>query len=468
MSTENDSNQVAPALEYLDDHLAEFQTSLIELARIPSVSAEGFPPEEVSRSADAVAQAMKQTGLSGVEILSLPGVHPYVYGEWTEAPDKPTVLLYAHHDVQPMGRLEKWNSPPWEPTEKDGRLYGRGTADDKAGVVTHLAAIESYLRTAGGLPTNVKFIVEGEEETGSENLGKLLEKHQDKFKADFIVLTDTANLDSGLPSLTYMLRGIVTLDVEVTALDHPLHSGMWGGPVPDPVQALCSILGGLVRPNGKIDVPGLYDRVRKLSRKERERIRSLPFSARTFSRQAGLLRGVKLAGERNFSVYEQLWTRPNLTLIALEASPIQGSSNQIVESARARLSLRTVPDMRTKEVGKLIVKRLTQNPPWGVKVEAKALNSAPWWRTEPEGPAFDAALKAMKKGYGRRPTLIGAGGTIGFVEPFAEVLGGAPALLLGLEDPLCNAHSENESLNLDDWHKGMRTAVYLYDELSRC
>ncbi len=238
--------------------------------------------------------------------------------------------------------------------------------------------------------------------------------------------------------------------------------------MPDPVQALCNILGGLVRADGKIDVPGIYDRVRKLSRQERERIRSLPFSARTFSRQAGLLRGVKLAGERGFSVYEQLWTRPNLTLIALEASPVQGSSNQIVESARARLSLRTVPDMRPKEVGKLLVRRLTQNPPWEVKVEAKAINSAPWWRTEPDGPAFEAALKSLKKGYNRTPTLIGAGGTIGFVQPFTDVLGGAPALLFGLEDPICNAHSENESLNLSDWHKGMRTAIYLYDELSRC
>ena len=157
-----------------------------------------------------------------------------------------------------------------------------------------------------------------------------------------------------------------------------------------------------------------------------------------------------------------------MTVIAFEARPIQGSSNQIIESARARLSIRTVPDMRSKEVGRLFVNRLTKNPPWGVKVEAKMTGASPWWRTEPEGPAFDAALKAMKKGFGRSPALIGAGGSIGFVQPFADVLGGAPALLLGLEDPICNAHSENESLNLDDWHKGMRTAVHLYDELAKC
>ena len=233
-------------------------------------------------------------------------------------------------------------------------------------------------------------------------------------------------------------------------------------------MAICSILGGLVRPNGKIDVPGLYDRVRKLPKREKVRIRELPFSVRTFSRQAGLLPGVKVAGERGLSVYEQLWARPSLTLIALEASPIQGTTNQIVESARARLSLRTVPDMRPKEAARLLVRRLTKNPPSGVKVFAKLLNSAPWWRTEPEGPAFDAAFQAMRKGFGRSPTLIGAGGTIGFVEPFSKVLGGVPALLLGLEDPICNAHAENESLNLDDWIKAMRTAIHLYNGLSHC
>jgi acetylornithine deacetylase/succinyl-diaminopimelate desuccinylase-like protein len=456
--------EVTRALDYLDAHLDDFKATLAGLARIPSVSAEDFPREEVQRSAEAVAEAMRKAGLEGVEILELPDVHPYAYGEWLGTPGKPTVLLYAHHDVMPMGREDKWVSPPWEPTERDGRLYGRGTADDKAGIVTHLAAIESYLGTAGKLPLNVKVIIEGEEETGSENLGTLLEKYKEKFQADYVVLTDTGNLDAGIPSLTYMLRGIVTVDLEVKSLDHPLHSGMWGGPVPDPVQAICSVLGGLVKPNGKLDVPGIYDRVRRLSKKEKDRIRKLPFSLRTFSRQAGLLPGVQFAGEKGFSVYEQLWTRPNLTLIALEASPIKGSTNQIVDSARARLSLRTVPDMRPKEVGRLLVKRLKANPPWGVKVEAKMINSAPWWRTEPEGPAFEAALRAMRKGFRRSPALIGAGGTIGFVEPFTKVLGGAPALLLGLEDPMCNAHSENESLNLDDWTKAMRTAIYLYDE----
>jgi acetylornithine deacetylase/succinyl-diaminopimelate desuccinylase-like protein len=467
MPKKKGSGDANKAVEYLEDHLADFKAMLAEMVRIPSVSAEGFPPKEVERSAESVAAAMKKTGLDRVKILKLPNVHPYAYGEWKGAPGRPTVLLYAHHDVQPAGRVEKWHTPPWEATERNGRLYGRGTADDKAGIVTHLAAIRSYLETGGGLPLNVKLLIEGEEEIGSENLTLLLEKEKERLQADFIVLTDTANIDAGIPSLTYMLRGIVTVDVEVQSLDHPLHSGMWGGPIPDPVQALTNILGGLVKSNGKLDVPGLYDQVRKLTKKEKDRIRKLPFSARGFHRQAGLLPGVKLAGEKGFSAYEQLWTRPNMTVIAFEARPLKGSSNQIIESARARLSIRTVPDMRSKDVGRLFVKRLTKNPPWGVKVKAKMTGASPWWRTEPEGPAFDAALKAMKRGFGRPPALIGAGGSIGFVQPFADVLGGVPALLLGLEDPICNAHSENESLNLHDWHKGMRTAVFLYDELAK-
>ena len=195
------SPEVTGALAYLDEHLPDFQQTLAELTSIPSVSAEGFPPEEVERSAESVAHAMRRCGLSGVEILKLPGVHPYAYGEWLKAPGAPTVLLYAHHDVMPPGRPEKWLSPPWELSQRKGRLYGRGSVDDKAGIVTHLAAIESFLETAGKLPVNVKFIVEGEEETGSENLGKLLEKYREKFGADFLVLNDTGNLDSGVPSL---------------------------------------------------------------------------------------------------------------------------------------------------------------------------------------------------------------------------------------------------------------------------
>ncbi len=194
----------------------------------------------------------------------------------------------------------------------------------------------------------------------------------------------------------------------------------------------------------------------------------MPFNEKSFRTDGGLVTGLKLNGEKQYTVYERLWTRPALTVIALEASPIRGSSNQIVDSARARVSVRIVPNQDADKMLKLLVRRLAANPPWGVQVTVKPLGAVPWWTTNPEGPAFEAAARALQKGYGRKAVFIGAGGTIGFVEPFARELGGAPALLLGVEDPICNAHSENESLCLDDWYKGMKSAVYLYEELSRC
>jgi acetylornithine deacetylase/succinyl-diaminopimelate desuccinylase-like protein len=461
------NGQVRAALDYLDAHRGAFQSTLVEMSRIPSVSAEGFPPEEVRRSAESVARALRDAGVENVEVLEIPGVHPYVYGDWLHAPGAPTILLYGHHDVQPEGVLERWTSPPYVPTERNGRLYGRGTADDKAGVMAHVAAVASYLKSSGRLPCNVKFVIEGEEEIGSENLGRFLEKYKGRLAADFIVLSDTANFDTGIPALTYQLRGICQVDLEVRGLGQPRHSGMWGGPVPDPVQIICRLIADLQGKSGELNVPGLYKKVAKPSAKQLGRIRKLPFDAAKFKREAGMMPGMKLAGEKGYSAYEHMWTRPSLTVIALEARPIKGSSNQIIDSARARLSLRIVPNMDPKEAGRLLVKKLTTKPPYGIKVTAKVTGGTPWWTTDPEGPAFEAARRALKSGFGKETAMIGAGGSIGFVQPFADLLGGAPCLLMGVEDPECNAHSENESLHLGDWLKCMKSAIYLYDELSR-
>jgi cysteinylglycine-S-conjugate dipeptidase len=462
-----ESNTVKAAIQYLDAHVPDFQRTLIDLSRIPGVSADGYPPEELRRSAQGVADALRAAGVENVEILEIPGVHPYVYGDWLHKPGAPTILLYGHHDVQPEGRHEKWLSPPFEPTERNGRLYGRGTSDDKAGVMAHVAAVASYLKSVGEVPCNVKFIIEGEEEIGSENLGRFLEKYKGRMAADFIVLSDTANFDTGIPALTYQLRGICQVDVEVQALGQPRHSGMWGGPVPDPVQILCTLIAGLQGRNGELNIPGLYRKVAKPKAKQLQRIRKLPFNEAKFKREAGMMPGMTLAGEKGYSVYEKLWTRPSLTVIALEARPILGSSNQIIDAARARLSLRTVPNMEAREAGRLLAKKLTSKPPYRAKVTAKVTGGTPWWTTDPEGPAFEAARRALKAGFKKETAMIGAGGSIGFVGPFATLLGGAPCLLMGVEDPACNAHSENESLHLGDWVKCMRSAVYLYDELAR-
>jgi acetylornithine deacetylase/succinyl-diaminopimelate desuccinylase-like protein len=457
---------VRASLGDLDARLDHWKQTLVALCRIPSVSASGFPRDEVRRSAEAVAQTLREAGVENVEVLEIPGVHPYVYGDWLHRPGAPTVLLYGHHDVMPPGRAEKWLSPAFEPTERGGRLYGRGTADDKGGVMAHVAAVGSYLRAAKTLPLNVKFIIEGEEEIGSRNLGRFLAEYRAKMAADFIVLTDTRNYDVGHPALTYQLRGICQVDVEVQGLHQPLHSGL-SGPVPDPVQILCAMIADLRTKAGGLNVPGLYRKVARPSAKQLARIRKLPLSESKFKKDSGMLPGVRLWGEGRYSLLERMWTRPALTVIALEARPFLGSSNQIIEAARARLSLRTVPGMDAREAGRLIVKKLTTKPPYGVKVTAKINGTTPWWTTDPEGPAFEAARRALKAGFGKETAMVGAGGTIGFVQPFADLLKGAPYILMGVADPNTQAHSENESLHLGDWVKAMRSTIHLYDALAR-
>ena len=455
------------ALAHLESNFENFKKTLVELSKIPSISAHPFPREAVEKSANGVADALRAAGVENVQVLTIEGVHPYVYGDFMHTKGAPTILLYGHHDVQPVGNEARWATAPFEPVEKGGRLYGRGVADDKGGVMSHVAAVACYLKTVGSLPCNVKFVIEGEEEIGSENLGAFLKKYRKMLDADFIVLSDTANFDTGVPALTYQLRGIVQVDVEVETLKQPRHSGMWGGPVPDPVQVLARILADLTAADGKLNVPGLYNKVVKTGAKQLARIRKLPFREAQFKKEAGTLQGVRLAGEARYSVYERLWTRPSLTVIAMESHPLKGSSNQIVSAARARLSLRTVPNMDGADVGRLLVKRLTKNPPYGAKVTAKVTGNSPWWTTDPEGPAFDAARRALKAGYGKETAMIGAGGSIGFVGPFEKTLGGVPCLLMGVEDPYCNAHSENESLDLADFKKSIRSAIFLYEELSR-
>ena len=441
---------------------------LCGLARIPGVSAEGFDPAEVERSADAVAALLLELGLDGVEVLRLPGAHPYVVGEWSGAgPRAPTLLIYAHHDVQPPGRPERWETPPFEPARRaDGRLYGRGVVDDKAGLMLHVAALRAWLETTGGLPLNVKLVVEGEEEIGSPHLAAFLRAYRERLRADVIVLSDTANLKSGLPSLTTSLRGLVVVDVTVRALDHPLHSGMWGGPVADAASALVRLLSRLVDDDGVILVPGIYDDVAELAPAERSRLAALPFDEGVFRQEAGLLARGELAGEPGRSVYERLWWRPSLALTALEGVPLATAANQLMDVARARVGLRLAPDQDPERAAARLVEFLQTDPPAGVEVSADLETAAGGWRTEPVGAAFDAARRALASGYACEAVEIGCGGSIPFVGPFSEVLGGAPALLLGLEDPVCNAHGENESLCLEDFEKGARSAVHLLAELA--
>jgi len=456
--------------EVLDALTHRFETTieeLIDLARIPSVSAAGFDASEVDRSAERVAELLGDVGLQDVEILRIEGAHPYVTANWLDAgPDAPTALIYAHHDVQPPGRLDHWHTPAFEPTRRvDGRLYGRGVVDDKAGIMLHAAALRAWLETTGSLPINVKLIIEGEEEIGSEHLAEFLNTHRRRFDCDVLVLSDTANLDTGVPSLTTSLRGLVAVDLTVRALDHPIHSGMWGGPVPDAATELAVLLARLVDAEGEIAVPGLLDDVPALSATERAALDALPFDESSFRRDAGMPATARFSGDKRFSVYARICQRPSLAVTALEAMPLATAANQLIAEARARIGVRLAPGQDAERVAHLLVDFLRTDPPHGVTVELETATAVPGWRTTPEGPAFDAARRALAAGFGCDSVEIGCGGSIPFVGPFSSELGGIPALLLGLEDPPCNAHGENESLDLDDFRKASVASAHLLAEL---
>ena len=461
------SSHTERALHHFAQNRDSHMEDLKQLARIPSVSFDGFPVEEVRRSAEATADLLRKRGFDNVRLLELPGVHPYVYGEHCHAPGKPTLLLYAHHDVQPAGDESLWKTSPFEPVEVNGRLFGRGTADDKAGIVIHTAALASYLDSGVPLPINLKLLVEGEEEAGSLHLGEFLTQYASLLSADAMVLTDTANFDVGVPSITTSLRGLVSFDIEVQSLSQSVHSGMWGGPLPDAGLALSKILASLSDNDGRIAVPGIYDRVRALSQLEADSLAALPFTMEQFRKQAGLLDGVPLYYSANQNPWISVWRQPSLAVNAVEVSNRKDARNITNGSAWARIGVRMVPDMDPLETQRAVIDHIQKNAPFGVRVKVESEPPSSPWHCSPEHPAFAAAMRALEAGYGRRAVHIGCGGSIPFVEPLSERLGGVPALLIGVEDPYTNAHSENESLSIGDWESAIRSAIHLYEDLGR-
>lgn len=451
------------AMNWLESHFPDLERDLADLVAIDSISTDGAHEAEIDKSADLVAALMTRAGLKNVEILRGKNSNPYAYGEWLDAPGKPTLLLYSHHDVQPPGPVEKWTSPPWHLTRRDGRLYARGAVDDKGGIIAHLGAIAAWLQAEGRLPVNVKMIVEGEEEIGSKNLLGFFEEYRDRLQADLIVVCDTENIRDGTPSITYSLRGLVSVVVEVKTAEAPKHSGFVGGAVADAAIALNQILGRLYWANGELPIPHFYDDVRPVSEAERAVFRGLS-DDEELRGQLGILPGVKLALEPGRSFYEQTSRRPAVTVIAQEASSLRTASNQVLSSASAIVSCRLVPDQKPHEILEHLRAFLTTDPPWGVEVNVTVREQpTPWWITDPQGPAFEAAKQALEAGYGEKVVPLGCGGSIGFVRPVAELFGGAPALLLGISGD--NLHAPDEYVHEEDWHKLMKSLVHMFGKL---
>jgi acetylornithine deacetylase/succinyl-diaminopimelate desuccinylase-like protein len=435
---------------------------LKELVRIPSCSFPGFDHAHVERSAEASVALLTACGFPAARVVRLPGVLPYVLASDHRAgPGAPTLLLYAHHDVQPPLREELWRSAPFEPVERDGRLYGRGAADDKAGVVLHAFSAKAWNDVAGKPPVNLTVILEGEEEVGSASIGRFLAAHREELSADALVIADLGNYDTGLPSLTTSLRGNVVVEVELRALRSPLHSGMWGGLVADPALALCRLLAGLSDADGRIAIDGFHDRVRPPDPRQLADFARLPYDPARLAAQAGAVRPSLPADSAE--AFSRVWLRPSLTVTAVQSGVRGKTGNVIMDTAWARISVRTVPDQDGAAIERLLVAHLERHAPAGCELTVTARGDAsPAWATRTDHPLFAVARAALERGYGVPPVTIGCGASIPFVGEMTAALGGIPALLLGVEDPTCGAHAENESVHLGDLRKGLRAQVALY------
>ncbi len=428
------------------------RADLEALVRIPSISADPGATAEVHRSAKLTADLFRAAGAASVEILDdIAGGRPAVVAKYPAPPGKPTVLLYAHHDVQPTGDPAAWASPPFQPTERDGRLYGRGSSDDKAGIAAHLAALRAF---GGKPPVGVTVFVEGEEEIGSPHLGAFLERHRDELAADVIVLADSDNFEIGLPSLTTSLRGIVSVTVELRALTHGVHSGGYGGAAPDALTALCRLLASLHDDEGNVAIDGLVT----------DKAPDLDYPEPRFRAEAAMLDGVGLVGEG--SIAERIWTKPSASVLAIDATAVADASNTLVPVARAKVSIRLAPGDEARQAQAALTRHLEQHVPWGLHVTVTPSDLGQPYAIDSQGPAFDAARSAYGRAYGKPMIDIGAGGSIPFVAEFAEAFPDASILIVSAgADPDCRAHGPDESLHLGDFENACLAETVLLAEL---
>ncbi len=448
-------------LTYVDSNKDRYIAELKDLLAIPSVSTNPENNEDVRRCASWMAEHMKTIGLQNVQIFPTAG-HPIVYSDWLNAPGKPTVLLYGHYDVQPVEPLELWTSPPFEATIRDGKLFARGAADDKGQVFIHLKCIEAYLRNGGDLPVNLKLLIEGEEEIGSDNLEKFVREQKSLLKSDLVLISDSSMFAKGVPSICYGLRGLSYMQIDLTGPNKDLHSGSFGGTVHNPIQALTEIIAQLHDKNGKVTIPGFYTGVLPLTKKERTAYAKLPWSDRKYAKELGV---EKLYGEKGFTTLERVWARPTLECNGIWGGFTgEGAKTVLPSKASAKISMRLVPNQSSAKAAKLFEKHIRKLAPKTVKVTVRNLHGGEPAITPIDSPGVQAAVSALEKGFGKKPLYQREGGSIPIVVQFKQLLG-IDTVLLGFGLPDENAHAPDEFINLDNFFGGIRTSAHFFNEL---
>jgi acetylornithine deacetylase/succinyl-diaminopimelate desuccinylase-like protein len=441
-----------------DRYLDELRTWIA----CPSISADPAHAGDVRASAEAVVDRMRAAGLTEAAVLETDG-HPVAYGSWLGAPGAPTILIYGHHDVQPVDPLALWTTPPFAADVRDGKIYGRGAVDDKGQVLMHVAALEAHLRVRGRLPLNVKVVVEGEEEVGSPSFEPFLARERERLACDVVIVSDTAVFAEDVPSLTVSLRGLVNWEITVHGPATDLHSGYFGGVVRNPLETLAQILASFKDRDGHVAVAGFYDGVRALSDSERAEYAALPFDEAAEARALGI---PALAGEAGYAPLERMWLRPTLEINGMYGGYQGPGGKTIVPSfAVAKVSARLVPAQDPDHVKAAVAAHVRAAAPPGVRVEIEAHGNVRAVETSRDHPAIGAAARAMTRGFGKPPVFIGTGGTIGPVSSFDRILG-LPQVLIGVGLPDDAIHAPNEKFDLGQFYGGIETMTYLYDELA--
>lgn len=447
--------------DWLTANKAASSAELFEFLRIPSISARSEHKADVAAASSWLAKRLEVAGLKA-EIFPTEG-HPVVLAEWRGAgPDAPTYLVYGHYDVQPVEPIELWHSPPFEPTVRDGRIYARGSVDDKGQLYLHVKAMEAHLRTNGKLPVNVIVLAEGEEEVGSEHLSAFIEEHAKRLACDGVIISDSSMFAPGLPSILFSLRGLAYLQIDLQGPSQDLHSGSYGGAVVNPATALARIIASFHDNQRRVAVNGFYDRVVAWDDAIRAQIRGLPFRDEAFREEAG---PPALGGEAGYSTLERIWTRPTLEVNGLLSGYTgEGAKTVLPSKAMAKVSCRLVPDQKPEEIEKLVADHVRRMAPPEISVTVTPLHSGMPWKATLEGPLFDAGRRALQRAFNREPVLTGEGGSIPVVGDFQRILG-APVLLMGFGLPGENAHAPDEWMSVENFEKGMLTAAYLWEEL---